>query len=153
MPARPSAGLVLVQPPVALPRLKIRFYTPPGASHLCQGLQRGILQSVGQVVAGFAAVQVPAVNGPVDFAGLPPAGWTHPLSAEPLAAGTLASLSHGYLTPGLLRQFITALLHSAPLPAHQPGFAGLPPALIDRVCPRLLERPCQTVKPAGTSRT
>ena len=57
------AGLVLVQPHVALLRLKLRFYTPPGASHVCQGLQRGILQSIGQVVAGFAAVQVPAVNG------------------------------------------------------------------------------------------
>ena len=91
MPARPSAGLVLVQPHVALLRLKLRFYTPPGASHVCQGLHRGILQSIGQVVAGFAAVQVPAVNGPVDFAGLPPACWTHPLSAEPVAAGILAS--------------------------------------------------------------
>ena len=87
MPARPEpapysirgAGLVLVQPHVALFRLKLRFYSPTGATHVGQGLQGSVLRSIGQVVAGFAAVQVPAVNGPVDVAGLPPAGWTHPL--------------------------------------------------------------------------
>ena len=46
---------------------------------VCQGLQRGILRSIGQVVAGFAAVPVPPVDGPVDFAGLAPAGRSHPL--------------------------------------------------------------------------
>ena len=39
MPTRPGAGLVLIQAHVALLRLKLRFYTPPGASHVCQGLQ------------------------------------------------------------------------------------------------------------------
>ena len=53
MPTRPGAGLVLIQAHVALLRLKLRFYTPPGASHVCQGLQRGILRSVGPVVAGY----------------------------------------------------------------------------------------------------
>ena len=49
------------------------FYTPTGASHVCQGGPTGYLRSIGQVVAGFAAVPVPAV-GKVDFAGLAPAG-------------------------------------------------------------------------------
>ena len=62
---------------VAFLRLELRFYTPTGSSHVCQGLQRGILRCIGQIVAGFATVQIPAVNGPVDFAGLAPAGWTH----------------------------------------------------------------------------
>ena len=87
MPASPGAGLVLVQPHVAFLRLELRFYTPTGSSHVCQGLQRGILRRIGQIVAGFAAVQIPAVNGPVDFAGLAPAGWTHPLGTEQVAAG------------------------------------------------------------------
>ena len=64
----------------------------------------GILRSIGQVVAGFAAVPVPAVDGPVDFAGLAPAGRSHPLGAEKVAAWPLASLGHRNLTPGLLRQ-------------------------------------------------
>ena len=81
MPASPGAGLVLVQAYVAFLRLKLRFYTPTGASHVCQGLQRGILRSIGQVVAGFAAVPVPAVDGPVDFAGLAPAGYGRTLWA------------------------------------------------------------------------
>ena len=89
MPARPGAGLVLVQAYVAFLRLELRFYAPAGASHVCQGLQRGILRSVGQVVAGFAPVQVAAIDGPVDVAGLTPADWTHPLGTEPVAAGPL----------------------------------------------------------------
>ena len=109
---------------VALLRLELRFYAPPGATHVCQGLQGRILRIVGQVVAGFAAVQVPAVNGPGDFAGLAPAGWTHPLRAEPAAAGTLASLGHRNLTPGLLRQFTAALLHGPP----RRSAAARPPA-------------------------
>ena len=70
MPARRSACLVLVQPHVALLRIELSLNAPPGASHVCQGLQGGILRSVGKVVAGFVAVQVPAANGQVDFAGL-----------------------------------------------------------------------------------
>ena len=101
--------------------------------------------SVGQVVAGLAAVQVPAPDGPEDFAGLAPPGNPYPLGAEQVAAGTLASLGHRYLPPGLLRQFITALLQSAPLPAHQPGFAGHPPSLVCRTGPSRLRRPhCKT---------
>ena len=132
----------------------VRYYPayPRAASYVCQGLQWGILRSVGQVVAGFAAIQIPAVNGPVDFAGLPPAGWTNPLSAEPVAAGTLASLGHRYLPPGLLRQFITALLHSAPLTPHQPGFAGRAPRPWYAGVVRSGSGG-HTVKPAGTSRT
>ena len=101
------------------------------------------------VVAGLAAVQVPAVNGPGDFAGLPPAGWTHPLRAEPVAAGTLASLGHRNLTPGLLRQFTAALLHGPPLrsaaarpPAWACGGARSPdaPEML-RTGPGWLQRP------------
>ena len=59
--SQPRCG-VLVQPHVAFLRLELRFYTPTGSSHVCQGLQRGILRCIGQIVAGFAAV-IPAVNG------------------------------------------------------------------------------------------
>ena len=90
MPAR----LVLVQPQVALIGLELGLNAPRGAADVGQGLQGSILQGVGQVVTGLAAVQVPTVNGPVDLAGLPPAGWPHPLGAEPVAAGTLATLGH-----------------------------------------------------------
>ena len=53
MPSRPGAGLLLVQPHVALLRLELRFYAPPGATHVGQGLQGRILRIVGQVVAGY----------------------------------------------------------------------------------------------------
>ena len=109
MPAGPATGLVFVQAHVALFRLELRFNGPPGTAHIGQGLQGSILGSVGQVVAGFAAVQVPAVDGPVDVAGLAPAGWTHPLGAELIGAGPLASLGHRYLPPGLRRQLSAAL--------------------------------------------
>ena len=66
-----GAGLVLVQAYVAFLRLELRFYTPTGSRTRMPASPRGILRSIGQVVAGFAAVQVPAVDGPVDFAGLP----------------------------------------------------------------------------------
>ena len=125
MPAGPGAGLVLVQSHVALLRLELRFNAPTEATHACQGLQRSVLRSVGQVVAGLAAVQVPAPDGSVDFAGLPPAGWPHPPGVEQIAAGTLASLRHSDLPLGLLRQFITALNHGAPLPASL-GLRGAP---------------------------
>ena len=95
MPPSPGPGLVLVQSHVALLRLELRlelrFNAPPGTAHVGQRLQGSVLGSVGQIVAGLTAVQVPAVAAPVDFAGLPPAGWPHPLGAEPVAAGTLAS--------------------------------------------------------------
>ena len=39
---------------------------------------------------------------------------------------SLGSLRHRYLPPGLLRQFITALLHGPALPIPQLGFAGAP---------------------------
>ena len=74
MPARPSAGLVLVQTHVALLSFELGLNAPPGASHVCQGLQRGSLQSVGQVVAGFAAFQVTAVDGRLAFDGPAPVG-------------------------------------------------------------------------------
>ena len=95
MPARPGAGLVLVQPHVAFLSLELRFYTPPGASNTCQDLQESVLRGAGQVVAGLAAVQIPAINGSVDFAGLPPAGYPHPLSAVPIDTLPLASLGQG----------------------------------------------------------
>ena len=82
MPARPGAGLVLVQSHVTLLRLELCFYTPPGTAHAGQGLQRCILRSIGQVVARFAAVQVPAVDSPVDLSGLAPVAGPLPLGAE-----------------------------------------------------------------------
>ena len=132
VPAWPGAGLVIVQSHVALLRLELRFNAPPGTAHVGQRLQGSVLGSVGQIVAGLAAVQVPAVDGPVDFAGLPLAGWPHPLGAEPVAAGTLASLGHRYLPPGIPRQFFAALGHGPALTVSQPGLAGTPPVLICR---------------------
>ena len=41
-------------------------FTPAGAAHTGQGLQGIVLGGVGQIVAGLAAVQVSAVDGPVD---------------------------------------------------------------------------------------
>ena len=162
MPPRPGAGLVLVQSHVALLRLELRFNAPPGTAHAGQGLQGRVLGSVGQVVAGLAAVQVPAVDGPVDFARLPPAGWPRPLGAEPVAAGTLASLGHRYLPPGIPRQFIAALLHGPALTVSQPGLAGAPartpdtphwsrPAPAATPC-RRLGRPARSASPAPPSR-
>ena len=97
--ARPGAGLVLIPAYVAPLRLELRFYTPPVVSYL----RRGVLPTPGPPTgwylpeswtgnSGLAAAQVPAVDSPVDFAGLTPAGWTHPQSPEQVAAGTLASL-------------------------------------------------------------
>ena len=56
-------------------------------------VSNGVPPSVGQVVA--AAVQVPAVNGPGISPGFRLVA-THSLIAEPVAAGTLASLGHRY---------------------------------------------------------
>ena len=71
-------------------------------------------------------------------AGLPLAGWPHPLGAELVDAGTLASLGHRYLPPGIPRQFIAALLHGPALTVSQLVHSG---------------SRGHTVKPAGTSRT
>ena len=66
-----------------------------------QGLQHGVtIRSVGQVVAGLAAVQVlrlgrrPSASWP----GLPFRVTPHPLGAEHIAPRPLASLGHRYLT-------------------------------------------------------
>ena len=87
MPARPEAGLVLVQPHVALLRLELGLNAPSGACHTWEGLQGSVLRSFGQVVAALAAVQVSAVDDPVDFARLQLTGRAHPLGAELVAAG------------------------------------------------------------------
>ena len=120
MPPSPGPGLVLVQSHVALLRLELRFNAPPGTAHVGQRLQGSVLGSVGQIVAGLTAVQVTAVAAPVDFAGLPPAGWPHPLGAEHIAPRTLGSLRHRYLPPGLLRQLTAALLQLRRLPVPLP---------------------------------
>ena len=73
-PPECGSGIVLVQTHVALLSFELGLNAPPGASHVCQGLQRGSLQSVGQVVAGFAAVQVTAVDGRLAFDGPAPVG-------------------------------------------------------------------------------
>ena len=87
MPAGPGARLVLVQPHVALFSLEFGLNPPPGTAHAGQGLQGSVFRSVGQIVAGLAAVQVPAVNCPEDFAGLPSARYPHPLGTEPVVRG------------------------------------------------------------------
>ena len=153
MPAGPTPGLVFVQPHIALFSLELGFDVPPGAAHLSQRFQGSLFRSVGQVVAGFASVQVAAVDGPVDFAGLPPAGWPHPLRAEHTAAGPLAPLGNCYFLPGILWQFINALHHGTPLSAHQLGFGGRP-ALVGRIRPsgssgRTVECGLQTQKGHG----
>ena len=77
MPARPGAGLVLIQPHVAFFSLELGFNAPPRPSHVGQGLQGSVLRGVGQVVAGLAAVPVSRVNyicrlESISFAGSPP---------------------------------------------------------------------------------
>ena len=57
MPARPAPGLVLVQPHVALLRLKLRFNAPPGTAHVGQRLQGSVLGSIGQIVAGYTILK------------------------------------------------------------------------------------------------
>ena len=91
MPSHPASGLVLVQPHIAFFSLELGFNAPPRPSHVGESLQGSVLWGVGQVVAGLAAVPVPVVDGPVDFARLPPAGQPHPLGAELVAAGHQAS--------------------------------------------------------------
>ena len=78
---------------------------------------------------------------PSNPAGLPLAGWPHPLGAELVAAGTLASLGHRYLPPGPLRQFIAALLHGPVLSVSQLGLSGTAEALILCTGPSRLQRP------------
>ncbi len=138
MPACQSAGLVLIQTHVSSPS-----QCATGSLRRMPESSTGIFQSVGKVVAGFFTVQVPAVDGLVDFAGLTPTGWPHPLSAEQVAARTLASLGHRYLPPGPLQQFITAPLHSTPVCRRPPTGLGLrgPPTLGCRTSPLGLRRP------------
>ena len=57
MPTRPAAGLVFVQPHVALLSLEFRFNAPPRTAHAGQGLQGSTLRGVGQVVAGCTHYQ------------------------------------------------------------------------------------------------
>ena len=111
MPALPKLRVSYSSNPTSLfsvsNSVSIRHREPPTYARVSN---RSILRSVGQVVAGFAAVQIPAVNGPVDFAGLPLAWLARTRWALKLvAAGTLASLGHRYLPPGILRQLIAAL--------------------------------------------
>ena len=57
-PAGPGTGLVLVQPNFALLGLEFGLDAPAGPSQVSQRLQGIVLEWVGQVVTGFAAVQV-----------------------------------------------------------------------------------------------
>ena len=84
-----------------------------------------VAEEIDAMAGELAAALVPTVDGPVDFAGLTPAGCPHHLSAEPVAVRPLASFGHRNLTPGLLGQFITALRHGTPQPASL-GLRGAP---------------------------
>ena len=84
--------------------------------------------------------KVPAVDGPVDFAGLPLAGWPHPLGAT-VAAGTLVSLCR-YLPPDP-PAIHRCVLHGPALTVSQPGFAGTPESLILRTGPSRLPATCR----------
>ena len=106
-----------------------------------QRLQGSVLRGIGQVLAGLAAVQIPPEYGPALLAGLSPAGRPHPLGAEHISPRSLRTLSHRYLPPGSIRQFIAALHHGAPLPVHQLGLAGTPESLIVRIAPGRLQGP------------
>ena len=64
MPAPPGAGLVLIQPHVALLGFEFRLDAPSGAAHISQGFQGSVRRGVGQIVTGFAAVPVPAIDNP-----------------------------------------------------------------------------------------
>ncbi len=94
MPASPEpapyliqgAGFVFVQAHVALLGLELSFNSPSGAAHVGQGFQWSVLRSVGEVVTGFAVVQVPAIDHPEDLGGLSFTRYPHPLGAEEAGA-------------------------------------------------------------------
>ena len=104
MPAGPGADFVLVQPHVALFGLELGFNAPPGAAHVGQGFQRSVLGSVGQVVAGFAAVQILAIDRPEDLARLALLGYPHSRCAVTVGTRSLAARRYRNLPPGLCRQ-------------------------------------------------
>ena len=135
MPARPGSGLVFIQPNVALLGLKLGFDAPPGASHVSEGFQGSVLRSVGQVVAGFAAIQVLTIDCPERFTRLPLPRHPNPLSAEAVDTRPLASLRQLYLPPRFFRQGLAALGYGLPLLTQRLGFARLPPSLIGRLAP------------------
>ena len=145
MPASPAAGLVFVQPHVALFSLELCFNPPPRTAHIGQHFHRGVSGSVGNVVAGLAAVQVAAPDGPDLLAGLALPGCPHPPGVEHIAPRPLASLSHRYLPPSLLRQLSTPLLHGPALPLPELGFAGAPRPPIFRTAPCWLQGPDRRV--------
>ena len=140
-----SRGAAGTRPPKGFSRsgfqVKVLTLTPCSNSRRATYLPVKLKAPVTIAVSGFAAVQVPAPDCPVDFAGPPLRGRTHPLGAEPVAAGALASLGHRYLPPSLIRQLITALLHGPVLPIPQLGFAGAPEPLIFRTGPSRLQGP------------
>ena len=82
IPAGPSARLVFVQPHVALFGLEFGFNAPSRLAHVSQRVQGSVPRGVGQVVAGFATVQIPPEYGPELLAGLPPPGRPDPLGVE-----------------------------------------------------------------------
>ena len=89
-------------------------------------------------------------RGPVDLAGLPPAGGTHPLGAEPVAAGTLGTLGH--VISCQAASGIAAALSPLSAAARPPAWVcGAPPGP-GRPTVRSSSSG-HTVKPAGTSRT
>ena len=109
MPASPGAGLVLVQAYVAFLRLKLRFYTPTGASHVCQGLQRG---GSGALDRCSGVRCRPGSGGTTAQWISPGLRKSHPLGAEKVAAWPAGwKVGRRNLTPGLLRQLVAALLH------------------------------------------
>ena len=147
IPAGPSTRLVFVQPHIALFGLKFGFNAPSRPAHVSQCVQGSVLRGVGQVVAGFATVQIPPEYGPELLAGLPPPGYPDPLGAEHIGSRSLGTLRHRYLPPGSFRQFSATLHHGPALPVHQPGLAGTPKSLIVRVAPGRLQRPDRHVRP------
>ena len=127
MPAGPATGLVFVQPHVALVSLQFGVNAPPGTAQIRQNLQSRVFGSVGQVVSGLAAVQVPAPYRSMDFAALAPPGRPYPLGMEQVSARPLASLGHRYFLPVLPGDAGNPLFQGAPFHDPESGLAGRPP--------------------------
>ena len=129
MPARPSAGLVNVQPRVALLRIDFRPDGPPGSGEESQSFQARIPGSVGQVAVGIATVQITTPDSPQFPSGLPAVGFPGPAGCEDVSSGPSASLGHRYLPPCLLGHCIGVLLHCPPMPICRLGQVEMTPTL------------------------
>ena len=91
--------------------------------------QGRVLGSVGQVVAGFTAIQVLAIDCPEDFTGLASLGCSDPLGAVTVGAWPLAAFGHRDLPPVIIRHC------RGPLHITGPFLGQIPPLVHQRSVP------------------